>query len=98
MPTSKAKLWDPTDMAYDRTVRLVVPGYEAMLNLVSELSLVFAPSGQRRGLRILDIGSGTGAESVSILRTHPRSRVVAVDQSARMHEAFQDRLISDGGG
>nr|WP_272955956.1 FAD-dependent oxidoreductase [Actinopolymorpha rutila] len=58
------------------------PGYHTHLRR-SARRLV-PPSADGSGLRLLDLGCGTGASTAALLRVAPRARVVAVDGSAGM--------------
>ncbi|MET9022431.1 FAD-dependent oxidoreductase [Actinopolymorpha sp. NPDC004070] len=59
------------------------PGYHTHLRR-SARRLVPSSSGDGSGLRLLDLGCGTGASTAALLRVAPRARVVAVDGSAGM--------------
>jgi ubiquinone/menaquinone biosynthesis C-methylase UbiE len=65
---------------YDRLVDRN-PGYHEHLR-ISALRL--GVPGQGAGLRLLDIGCGTGASTAALLRAAPRAEIVAADASAEM--------------
>lgn len=69
--------------AYDRLVG-ANPGYHAHLR-VSARRLGLPWDGT--GLRLLDLGCGTGASTAALLRALPRARIAAVDASPGMLEA-----------
>jgi SAM-dependent methyltransferase len=79
---------------YDVTVDLVVPLYQLMHEMMTrllELSFRLAgPSSSSSEEKvILDIGSGTGTDSIRILRQWPKIKVVAVDFSKPMNDVFR---------
>ncbi|MBE1612953.1 FAD-dependent oxidoreductase [Actinopolymorpha pittospori] len=75
--------FDRAAPAYDRLVG-ANPGYHAHLRRSAErLGL---PPGDGSGLRLLDLGCGTGASTAALLSVAPRAEIVAVDGSAGMLE------------
>lgn len=76
--------FDSAAGAYDSLVSLN-PGYHRHLELAAAGLLT---AGQRAdggaGLRILDLGCGTGASTAALLRVAPHATVVAADASAGM--------------
>ena len=66
--------------AYDGLVG-ANPGYHRHLRLSAE-RMQLPDSG--RGLRLLDIGCGTGASTAALLRVAPHAQIVGVDGSAGM--------------
>lgn len=74
--------FDRAAAAYDRLVG-ANPGYHEHLRLSARrLGL----SGDGAGLRLLDLGCGTGASTAALLAVAPRAEIVAVDASAGMLE------------
>jgi ubiquinone/menaquinone biosynthesis C-methylase UbiE len=65
---------------YDRLVA-ANPGYHAHLRLSARRMRL---PGGGRGLRLLDIGCGTGASTAALLAAAPHAQIVAVDASAQM--------------
>jgi ubiquinone/menaquinone biosynthesis C-methylase UbiE len=65
---------------YDRLVA-ANPGYHAHLRLSARRMRL---PGGGRGLRLLDIGCGTGASTAALLASAPYAQIVAVDASAQM--------------
>ncbi|MFD6951518.1 MULTISPECIES: class I SAM-dependent methyltransferase [unclassified Nocardiopsis] len=69
--------------AYDRLVA-ANPGYHAHLRISARrLGL----PGDGSGLRLLDLGCGTGASTAALLHALPRARIAGVDASDGMLEA-----------
>ncbi|MEV1026046.1 class I SAM-dependent methyltransferase [Streptomyces sp. NPDC050264] len=86
MPTLRdaplARAFDHAARSYDILVR-ANPGYHAHLRRsVRRLGC----SGQGRGLRVLDLGCGTGASTAALLSVLPAAEITAVDASAGMLE------------
>ncbi|MEV8087724.1 class I SAM-dependent DNA methyltransferase [Streptomyces nigra] len=75
-----ARAFDHASGTYDRLTALN-PGYRAEL-LRSARRLRLPRDGE--GLRVLDLGCGTGASTRVLLRAAPRARITAVDASAGM--------------
>jgi ubiquinone/menaquinone biosynthesis C-methylase UbiE len=75
-----ARAFDHASRTYDRLTGLN-PGYRADL-LRSARRLRLPEDGA--GLRLLDLGCGTGASTLALLRAAPRARITAVDASAGM--------------
>ncbi|MFF8014499.1 class I SAM-dependent methyltransferase [Streptomyces sp. NPDC007929] len=80
-----AHAFDHASRTYDRLTGLN-PGYRAdLLRSARRLRL----PGDGAGLRLLDLGCGTGASTRALLRAAPRARITAVDASAGMlHRAL----------
>ncbi|MDF4249620.1 class I SAM-dependent methyltransferase [Streptomyces sp. WMMB303] len=72
--------FDHAAASYDRLVA-ANPGYHTHLRR-SARRLV--PAHEGRGLRLLDLGCGTGASTAALVRAAPQARIVAVDASAGM--------------
>lgn len=85
---------------YDGTVELVVPQYRLMHEtMIDLLKYHFRIYPRRRPWRvgpeeihgtILDIGSGSGAESIRVMKEFPNIRIVAVDLCSPMHDRFRE--------
>ncbi|MGH3095579.1 MAG: class I SAM-dependent methyltransferase, partial [Streptosporangiales bacterium] len=75
--------FDGVAHAYDRLVA-VNPGYHAHLRLSARRLVAAAGSTDGAGLRLLDLGCGTGASTAALLAAAPRASIVAVDGSAGM--------------
>jgi ubiquinone/menaquinone biosynthesis C-methylase UbiE len=79
--------FDRAAAAYDRLVG-ANPGYHAHLRLSARRLRL--PDGGR-GLRLLDVGCGTGASTAALLAVAPRATIVAVDASAGMVACAQGK-------
>jgi len=83
VPLPKAAVasgFDSTAHAYDRLVG-ANPGYHQHLRLSAER---MGLPGDGAGLRLLDLGCGTGASTAALLSVAPRAEIVGVDASAQM--------------
>lgn len=85
---------------YDGTIELVVPSYRLMQeSMVDLLKYHFdtARAVDPKSIRgtILDIGSGTGEESIRIMKEFPNIKIVALDLCKPMHDEFQKRIEND---
>lgn len=76
------RAFDAGAEAYDGLVA-ANPGYHRHLRL-SARRMQLPRNGE--GLRLLDLGCGTGASTAALLRAAPQARIVAVDGSAGMLE------------
>jgi ubiquinone/menaquinone biosynthesis C-methylase UbiE len=79
-PAAVPAAFDTVARGYDRLVG-ANPGYHEHLRM-STRRLGLPDQGE--GLRLLDLGCGTGASTAALLDAAPRARIVAVDASARM--------------
>ncbi|MEU5399118.1 class I SAM-dependent methyltransferase [Streptomyces sp. NPDC005963] len=77
-----AHAFDRAADSYDRLVAMN-PGYHA--DLRRSARRLQLPDGGA-GLRLLDLGCGTGASTAALLRAAPRAEITAVDASAGMLE------------
>ncbi|MGW5878950.1 class I SAM-dependent methyltransferase [Nocardiopsis terrae] len=78
--------------AYDRLVG-ANPGYHRDLRTsVRRLRL----PGRGEGLRLLDLGCGTGASTAALVEAAPRARIVAVDASRGMLDAARSKVWPHG--
>nr|WP_238345701.1 FAD-dependent oxidoreductase [Actinopolymorpha cephalotaxi] len=80
-PTQVVAGFDDAADTYDLLVGSN-PGYHTHLRRSARRLVPL--SGDGSGLRLLDLGCGTGASTAALLRVAPRARVVAVDGSAGM--------------
>lgn len=74
---------------YDITIDLVVPYYEAMHDMVIAL---LRASRLPAGAGVLDIGSGTGTDSIAILQQFPDVEVLAIDLCRPIQEVHRQKL------
>ena len=70
-----AHAFDHASLSYDRLTALN-PGYRG--DLIRSADRLRLPDGGR-GLRVLDLGCGTGASTRALLRAAPLARITAVD-------------------
>ncbi|MDF6017218.1 methyltransferase domain-containing protein [Streptomyces sp. JH34] len=77
-----ARAFDHASLTYDRLTSLN-PGYRS--DLLRSAHRLRLPRGGG-GLRVLDLGCGTGASTRALLRAAPYARITAVDASAGMLE------------
>jgi ubiquinone/menaquinone biosynthesis C-methylase UbiE len=70
---------------YDFTIDLVNPYYQIMHNMCVDLVM---NKFKMQPITILDIGAGTGAESLRILKNNPNAKIVALDISSQMRKKF----------
>lgn len=82
---------------YDVSVELTTPLYRLMQETLLQLASEHLKSkADQKEILVLDIGSGTGEESIPLLKTFPAVKVVAVDLSTPMHEQYKKRLVEQG--
>ncbi|MEV5607320.1 class I SAM-dependent methyltransferase [Streptomyces sp. NPDC052225] len=82
-----ASAFDHAARSYDALVT-ANPGYHAHLRRSARRLGLRGPG---RGLRILDLGCGTGASTAALLSVLPQARITAVDASAGMLERAADK-------
>lgn len=89
---------------YDATIRLTVPLYDLLhQTIIDILKYHFgywesnAKLKQPKGL-VLDVGAGSGVESMSILKEFNELKVLAVDMAAPMKTAFEENYNKYIGG
>jgi tRNA (cmo5U34)-methyltransferase len=82
---------------YDQTIKMVVPQYDLMHQTMIDLLKYHFGIFDDNGLTsedingvILDIGSGTGAESIAVLKEFPNVQVVALDLCEPMGIKFKE--------
>lgn len=78
-PSSVPRAFDEHARTYDKLVG-ANPGYHAHLRLSARRMGL----GRGAGLRLLDLGCGTGASTAALLDAAPGAQVTAVDASAEM--------------
>lgn len=85
------RAFDDHAASYDRLVG-ANPGYHDHLRLSAER--MGLPDGGR-GLRLLDVGCGTGASTAALLAVAPEAEIVAVDASQEMLAEAQRKTWPD---
>ncbi|ODT98273.1 MAG: ubiquinone biosynthesis methyltransferase UbiE [Pseudonocardia sp. SCN 72-86] len=78
-PSTVAKTFDAHARSYDKLVG-ANPGYHEHLRLSAKRMGLTKGS----GMRLLDLGCGTGASTAALLDAYPGAQVTAVDASAEM--------------
>ena len=81
-----------THQAYDLVVQQLIPGYASLARLAVAL-LAASPLAGAEGAAVLVAGCGTGAELVEARSQRPDWALMAIDPSAEMLEAAQQRLL-----
>jgi ubiquinone/menaquinone biosynthesis C-methylase UbiE len=79
-PSDVAATFDVGASSYDGLVG-ANPGYHAHLRLSAQRMRI---PGDGHGLRLLDVGCGTGASTAALLSVAPKAEIVGVDGSAGM--------------
>lgn len=98
-PTVRAMKTGPVTAEFDHAAasydRLVAanPGYHRHLR-ISARRLRLARGGQ--GLRVLDLGCGTGASTAALARMFPRAEIIGVDASPGMLEQARGKAWRSG--
>jgi tRNA (cmo5U34)-methyltransferase len=82
-------------LGYDLIVQQLIPGYASLARLAVAL-LAVSPLASRAGASVLVAGCGTGAELVEARAQRPDWQLTAIDPSADMLTAAQERLGSEG--
>lgn len=80
-------------LGYDLTVQQLIPGYASLARLAVAL-LAASPLASRSGAPVLVAGCGTGAELVEARSQRPDWQLWAIDPSAEMLAAAQQRLAA----
>ncbi|MET0196282.1 MAG: methyltransferase domain-containing protein, partial [Rhodococcus fascians] len=79
--------FDQDAKSYDRLVG-ANPGYHAHLAKSAERLRL---PGLGAGLRLLDIGCGTGASTAALLKAAPHAEIIAADASSEMLEVARSK-------
>jgi tRNA (cmo5U34)-methyltransferase len=82
-------------LGYDLIVQQLIPGYASLARLAVAL-LAVSPLASRPGAGVLVAGCGTGAELVEARAQRPDWQLTAIDPSAEMLAAAQQRLGGEG--
>lgn len=93
MRTDAGTLFNEAASEYDRSRRLLVPGFDEFYGaVVAEI-----PHGPDEEIRVLDLGAGTGLLSAMVSDKFPRARVTLVDISVRMLRVARRRFLEEPG-
>lgn len=84
---------------YDATIQLTVPFYNVVHKTLIDVlkyhfGIAFGTNPNKIRGNFLDVGAGTGKESLSVLKTFPNLNVYAVDISPKMKEEFTDNYVN----
>jgi tRNA (cmo5U34)-methyltransferase len=79
---------------YDDTIELTVPYYavihQTMIDILNyHLSVTFGENFKNINGIVLDVGAGTGKESISVLNNFPNLNILAIDLCAPMQDIFE---------
>lgn len=85
------------DAAADLNTPLFTLMQKTLFDLVRLHRAGVPPAEAERVFVVLDIGSGTGVESLPILRAFPSSRIVAFDLCEPMHDEFRRKACEEFG-
>jgi ubiquinone/menaquinone biosynthesis C-methylase UbiE len=88
---SVPRAFDDHAPSYDRLVG-ANPGYHDHLRLSAQR---MGLPDQGRGLRLLDLGCGTGASTAALMEVAPEAEIIAVDASAEMLREAQRKTWPD---
>jgi tRNA (cmo5U34)-methyltransferase len=86
-------MFDAAAGGYDEARRQLVPGLEDFYGA----ALDSVPFGRDAGIKVLDLGAGTGLLSAMVAERFPRSRVTLVDLSVEMLRVARRRLAEGDG-
>ena len=82
------KVFDESAQTYDRARRQLVPCFDEFYGAL----LTSLPDADRRGLRILDLGAGTGLFSLFVSQRLPQAKMVLLDISEAMLAKARERF------
>jgi len=85
------KAFDAAATSYDQSRRGLIPDYDAFYGA----AMACLPPDRRLPLRILDIGSGTGAFAKMIGDAYPHARIIVSDASDGMLDEARQKLERD---
>lgn len=72
--------FDSEAKQFDRLIKTLVPGYDAMMDAV----LRSLPFPRTRAVRVIDLGTGTGTLAARIAKHYPKAKITCVDMSEKM--------------
>ena len=82
---------------YDQTIELVVPSYRLVHQDLQRLATEHLMRGKEETMMAVDIGSGTGAEAIPLLRAIPSLNLTAVDLCEPMHTLCRTNAAAKNG-
>jgi tRNA (cmo5U34)-methyltransferase len=86
---------------YDDTIELVCPYYSVAHHMLVDLVRNFFTANSFKNSTkknwILDVGAGTGAESIPLMQEFPNVNVVAVDFTSEMRKVFEKNFNQEVG-
>ena len=85
---SVEKHFDAMAKDFEKVKRKVIPGYRDIENCIFSY-LPFTPS---RKIAVLELGTGTGALALDVLKHFPRATYTGIDFSSKMLEVASHRL------
>jgi len=85
---SVEKHFDAMAKDFEKVKRKVIPGYRDLENCIFSY-LPFTPS---RKIAVLELGTGTGALALDVLKHFPRATYTGIDFSSKMLEIASHRL------
>ena len=95
-PTRRRKLFYAEAAAglYDHTIEWVVPRYALLHEAIREVLRARRAAGVSTSA-VLDVGSGTGAETRAVLEELPGTEVIALDACAPIQAIHQERASAE---
>ena len=85
---STVSCYDRHARAYDFYQSAVVPGYQEMLDLVTEACQRYLP----QEAKIIDLGCGTGNAALAVLQKIPSAKVYLIDGSEMMVKVAAEKI------
>ncbi len=86
--TSVEKHFDAMARDFEKVKRKVIPGYRD----IEKCIFSYLPFTQSRKLAVLELGTGTGALALDVLKHFPRASYTGIDFSSKMLEVASHRL------
>jgi ubiquinone/menaquinone biosynthesis C-methylase UbiE len=86
--TSVEKHFDEMAWDFEKVKRKVIPGYRD----IEKCIFSYLPFTQSRKLAVLELGTGTGALALDVLKHFPRASYTGIDFSSKMLEVASHRL------
>ena len=86
--TSVEKHFDAMAIDFEKVKRKVIPGYRD----IEKCIFSYLPFIQSRKIAVLELGTGTGALALDVLKHFPRASYTGIDFSSKMLEVASHRL------